>query len=169
MMRRIGLVIAFVTLAVSGYYVLAYLYWWEWNRALIAGVFFLSIEIAVAVFLVLARLRRLEQRMEKEGTFARHQRTVSILHETAPRPRSTFAWLDPKRSAAQSNVFVPILLGAGVILSGLAWVIERAARMLAAPSLERGLAAELDGLQVPPGGFLRPRDDALLLHRPVRR
>jgi hypothetical protein len=99
---------------------------------------------------------------------ARHQRTVGILRETAPPPRSTFAWLDPKRSAAQSNVFVPILLGAGVILSGMAWLIERAARAFASPSLERGLAAELEGLNPPPGGFLRPRDDALL-HHPVRR
>jgi hypothetical protein len=168
MIRRIGLTIALGTLAVSGYYVLAYLYWWEWNRALIAGVFFLSIEIAVAVFLVLDRLHRLEHRVERGEALARHQRTAAILHENAPRPRSTFAWMDPKSSAAQSNVFVPILLGAGVILSGLAWIIERAARLVAAPTLERGLAAKLDGLQVPSGGFLRPREDPSL-HRPVRR
>jgi hypothetical protein len=50
----------------------------------------------------------------------------------------------------------------------MAWVIERLARMMTAPTLERDLAAQLDGLAVPPGGFLRARSDAYL-RGPVRR
>lgn len=167
-MRRLGLAIAVVTLAVSGYYLLAYLYWWEWNRALIAGVFFLAIEIAIAIIIVLGRLSRLERRIETEGGRARRQRTLGILRDSAPAPRSTFAWLDPKSSSAQMQVFVPILLGAGIILSGLAWLIERAGRAFAGPTLERGLAAQLEGLSPTPGGFLQESDDAIL-RRPVRR
>ena len=34
-------------LVASGGYVLVYLYRWEWNRALMAGVFFLAAEIAL--------------------------------------------------------------------------------------------------------------------------
>jgi hypothetical protein len=167
MLRRIGLAIALGTLAVSGYYVLAYLYWWEWNRALIAGVFFLAIEAAIGVLLVLGRIDRLEQRIESEGRLASHHRTVDVLHSNAPPQRDRFAWLDPKRSS-QLNVFVPILLGAGVLLSGAAWLIERAARMFAAPTMERGLATQLDELAIPAGGFLRPPSEAFL-QEPTRR
>jgi hypothetical protein len=166
-LRRVGFVIATFTLAVSGYYVLAYLYWWEWNRALIAGVFFLAIEIALGALLVLGRLSKLERRIELDGRAANHRRTLDVLHETAPPPRDRFAWLDPRRSS-QLNVFVPILLGAGVLLSGLAWVVERIARVMTGPTLERDLATELDGLAIPPGGFLRGRRDAYL-RGPVRR
>jgi hypothetical protein len=166
--RRIGLAIALGTLVVSGYYVLAYLYWWEWNRALVAGVFFLAIEAAIGVLVVLGRIDRLERRLESEGRLASHRRTVDVLHSNAPPQADRFAWLDPKRSPNQLNVFVPILLGAGVLLSGAAWLIERAARMFATPTLERGLATQLDRLSVPPGGFLRPADDAFL-REPTRR
>ena len=79
-LRRVGLAIALGTLVVSGYYVLAYLYWWEWNRALIAGVFFLAIEAAIGVLLVLGRLDRLERRIESEGRLGSHHRTVDVLH-----------------------------------------------------------------------------------------
>lgn len=167
-LRRIGLAIALGTLAVSGYYVLAYLYWWEWNRALIAGVFFLAIEAAIGVLVVLGRLDRLERRIESEGRLAHHRRTVDVLHSNAPPQRDRFAWLDPKRSSGQLNVFVPILLGAGVLLSGAAWLIERAARTFASPTLERGLATQLDELSLPRGGFLRAPDDAVL-REPTRR
>jgi hypothetical protein len=165
--RRIGFAIAFVTLVLSGYYLLAYLYWWEWNRALIAGVFFLAIEGALGVFLVLGRIAALERKIELEGRSTSRLRTIDVLHTNAPPPRDRFAWLDP-RSSSQLNVFVPILLGAGVLLSGAAWIIERLARAVASPTLERDLATRLDGLAVPDGGFLRRAPDAFL-HQPVRR
>jgi hypothetical protein len=152
---------------VSGYYVLAYLYWWEWNRALIAGVFFLAIELALGVLLVLTRVARLERRIEAEGRAAQHARTLDVLRSNAPPRADRFAWLDPRRSS-QLNVFVPILLGAGVLLSGVAWLIEQVARTTSGPALERDLATRLDELSVPSGGFLRPAPDTFL-HHPTRR
>jgi hypothetical protein len=156
-LRRIGLAIGLATLVVSGYYVLAYLYWWEWNRALIAGVFFLATEIAIGALLVMQRIGRLERQIELQGRSGHHRQTLATLRDSAPRPRSTFAWLDPTRSSSL-NVFVPILLGAGVLLSGLAWLVERVVRALGNPSLERDLAARLDDIG-PPVSFLEPPSD----------
>jgi hypothetical protein len=168
MMRKFVLALGIGLLIVSGYYVLAYLYWWEWNRALIVAAFFIAIELAIAVLLLLARLDRLERRIDAAGGLHGRERTLGILRESAPPARSTFAWLDPKASAGQTHVFIPILLGAGIVLSGLAWLIERVARAWAAPSFERDLAAQLDGLRPAVGGFLHDRDGGLL-RRPVQR
>ena len=54
----------------------------------------------------------------------------------------------------QTNVFVPVLLGAGVVLSALAWVVDRLARLTAVPTMERGLARKLTTMQPEPGGLL---------------
>jgi hypothetical protein len=164
--RRIGIAIALVTLVVSGYYLLAYLYWWEWNRALIAGVFFLSVELALGIALVLSRLARIERRIELDGGAAVRHRTLDTLHAHAPARPDRFAWLDPRE--AQLQVFVPILLGAGVLLSGIAWLVERVARSVAAPTLERDLATRLDRLRMPSGGFLQPAPHGFL-RDPTRR
>jgi hypothetical protein len=164
--RRIGGAIALLTLVVSGYYVIAYLYWWEWNRALIAGVFFLATEIALFGLVMVDRIGRIERQIASEGRGAGHDRVVGTLRTSAPPHREHFAWLDPKQG--QLNVFVPILLGAGVLLSGMAWLVERLARAVATPTLERDLATKLDGMSIPAGGFLRPAD-AALLSEPHRR
>jgi hypothetical protein len=66
------------------------------------------------------------------------------------------------------NVFVPVLMGAGVLLSGIAWVVERLARATVTPVAERGLAAQLDGLALPAHGFATAERAPLdLLRGPV--
>ena len=77
------------------------------------------------------------------------------LRDHAPEPAKPFAWL----GRSQTNVFVPVLLGAGVVLSGLAWLVDRVARLTAVPSMERGLARRLNTLQPPPGGLLGEAPD----------
>jgi hypothetical protein len=47
-----------------------------------------------------------------------------------------------------------VLLGAGVVTSGLAWIVDRIARLTAVPSMERGLVRKLGSLQPPAGGLL---------------
>lgn len=49
-----------VVLAASGAYVFVYLYRREWNRAIIAGTFFLATEVALLGSAVLTRLRALD-------------------------------------------------------------------------------------------------------------
>jgi hypothetical protein len=66
---------------------------------------------------------------------------------------------------------VPVLIGMGVVASGLAWLVERLARATAGPALERGLAARLTALSWPAGGLVPDStDDPLaILERPQPR
>lgn len=164
--RRMGMVLAGATLAGSGTYVFVYLYRWEWNRAIIAGVFFLAAEMAVTTALVMARIRALEA---AQRPTAAPPEVLARLRESAPPPRDHFAWLRPQSD--RLGVFVPILMGAGFVLSGLAWIVERLARSTATPRLERRLALGLAAMALPPGHLLA-RDDAedmALLLRPGHR
>ncbi|MGH9188184.1 MAG: hypothetical protein ACRD0U_20650, partial [Acidimicrobiales bacterium] len=138
----------------AGWYVFVYLHRWEWNRALISGVIFLAAEVGLIGVLLLDRLARVERRLEDRGSRSPEPDRLVLqrLRDTAPPPHQPFAWLtrDPERL----SVFVPVLLGAGAVLSSLAWVVERLARMTSRPLLERGLARRLDSLALPPGGLL---------------
>jgi hypothetical protein len=80
-------------------------------------------------------------------------RVVRRLHEAAP-PSRILPFAGLERSSQQLSVFVPVLLGAGALLSAAAWLVERIGRMTAAPELERGLARQLESLALPPGGLL---------------
>lgn len=143
-------------------YFFVYLWRWEWNRALIAGVLFVAAEVAMAGAMILSRLRRIEDRLQ-----APDPAVLARIRETAPPARDHFEWLSPK--SGRLGVFVPVLIGMGVVASGLAWLIERLARATAGPALERGLAARLTPLAWPAGGLVPDRaDDPLaILERPV--
>jgi hypothetical protein len=78
------------------------------------------------------------------------------VREAAPPARPVFAWLAPDRT----GVFLPILLGAGVLASALAWMVEGLARATARPVLEHRLAARLGTLALPAGGLLGPAPPA---------
>ncbi len=62
-------------------------------------------------------------------------------------------------------MFIPVLLGAGAVLSGLAWVVERVARATAGRNAETGLARDLGALDLPHGGLLDGGLDPLALLR----
>jgi hypothetical protein len=139
----------------SGAYLFIYLYRWEWNRAHTAGVFLIVAEIALVAMVLDARISRLESRVSnqrKDGTNERHEsrnrRSPEIvrmhIRDVPPRSRSHFAWLRPDSSS--TNVFVPALMGAGIVMSGLAWLIERLGRATAKPALENDLARRLGPL-----------------------
>lgn len=165
--RRIGAAIGAVTLVASGSYVFVYLYRWEWNRALISGVFFLAAELALATLLLSSRMQKLAADTAAVRDEVREQRVLHHLRATAPAPRDHFAWVN---RSGQLNVFVPVLLGAGVLLSGLAWCVERLGRLTAGPAMEQGLARRLGTLAPPAGGFVPATvtDDATdLLRRPT--
>jgi hypothetical protein len=148
--RRIGLLALLVVLVAAGWYVFVYLYRWDWNRAVVSGIIFLAAEIGLLGALVLDRLSRVGRRIDELDRARDDDRVLHRLREHAPEPAKPFAWM----KGNQTNVFVPVLLGAGVVLSGLAWVVDRVARLTAVPSMERGLARQLSTLQRPPGGLL---------------
>lgn len=154
------------TLAASGSYTFVYLYRWEWNRALMSAAIFVAAEVAVMGALLSQRLKVVTRRLDAQEAGARAQRLERI-RSSAPPPRANFAWLSRPE---QMNVFVPVLMGAGVLLSGIAWAVERLARATAAPVAERALAAQLDGLALPPHGFATAGPEPLdLLRGPVGR
>jgi hypothetical protein len=170
--RRLGLLALIVTLGASGWYVFVYLHRWEWNRALISGVIFIAAELALIGTLVLERLSRLERRLDESerrsaGLAARADPAVlDRVREGAPAPPEPFAWLTKRPN--DMSVFVPVLLGAGVVFSALAWVVERVARVTARPAAERSLARKLDTLALPPGGLLPPAEQPPDLFSPLR-
>lgn len=174
--RRVSLVVAAFTMAASGWYVAVYLARWEWNRALIAGVIFVAAEIALLGVLLLDRVVRLERRLDQprrshgavsravdpaavpRADVPRHPRrdpdprVLDRLRDAAPPGRKPFAWLS--NPANHTTVFVPVLLGAGVILSAAAWAVERVGRLSGGGSIDRHLAGRLDTLALPPRGLL---------------
>lgn len=135
----------------TGAYLVVYLVRWQWNRALICGVLFIATEVLLIGRLVLQRLRSIEDRIDARlPADAVHRSLV----ETRPPPVDRFAWL--REASTRTNVFLPVLLGAGVLASALAWLVETVARRTARPALERSLVTALEPLALPSGGFLGP-------------
>jgi hypothetical protein len=138
-----------VTLAYSGAYVFVYLYRWEWNRALTAGLFFLAAEIGLAAAFLGERIRKLERRLDREpdaGDPAYTQVRARLTESSSP-GRDHFAWL--RSSAQRTNVFIPVIMGAGVILSALAWLVEKVAKTTASRAREDKLARRLLPITLP--------------------
>jgi len=147
--RRIAWAVGLVTLAYSGAYVFVYLYRWEWNRALTAGLFFLAAEIGLGVAFLGERIRKLERRLDDrpEPTDPAYAQVRERLTESAPPARDHFAWL--RSSMDRTNVFIPVIMGAGVILSGLAWLVEKVAKATAGRAREDKLAQRLIPIMLP--------------------
>jgi hypothetical protein len=145
MMRKLGLAVAAVSAGAAGVYFFIYLVRWEWNRALVSAVIFVAVEILVLGAALMGRMARLERAIETPPA----PPGAALAHLRAHRPPAgrPFAWLDPKRG--QTGVFVPVLMGAGLVVSALAWLVERVARLVARPGMEIGLAGQLDSIAYP--------------------
>lgn len=154
MIRKFGWLLGTVTLAFTGVYTIVYVYRWEWNRALFVGMMFVAVEVTAALALILRRLNQLEQRAAKGPD----PQVLARLRESAPE-RNHFAWLE--RSMTETNVFITVLLGAGVLLSGVTWIIDRIATRTALPTLEQGLARRFVGAEFPDRPLV-PSDAELL-------
>lgn len=144
MIRKIGWLLTALMLAFTGAYTIIYVYRWEWNRALFVGMLFVAVEVAAALALVLRRIKQLESRLAQAPE--QEARVASQLRATAP-VRRHFAWLE--RSMSRPSIFITVLLGAGVLLSGLTWLVDRIASRTALPTLERSLARRLQVAALP--------------------
>lgn len=151
MFRRLGYLFGFLAFASAGAYLFVYLFRWEWNRAVMAGLFFIAAEIALVAAAILERMKSIEKRIS-EIDRAEHAELLARLKETAPPPKERFAWLSEE--SGNASVFIPFLMGAGLVASGIAWVLERVARATAKPVLERSLALRLAPISMPAGGLL---------------
>ncbi|MGY1770982.1 hypothetical protein [Blastococcus sp. SYSU D00813] len=147
-MRKLSWLAGVAALVSSGGYLLVYVYRWEWHRALLVGILFLASLTGLCAALVLRRLGRLE----REVSAPHRASPTDPLHRLrqAPVDSPPFRWLgapDPDRT----YVFIPILLGGGLLLSGAAWLVERVAGSAARTGIEEDLARELRSVAFPAG------------------
>lgn len=158
-MRVVSWVVGVVTLLATGTYLFVYIYRWEWHRALLVGVLFLGCLVALTGALVLRRLAALEQRLTASAPRSDTERVLRRLSE-APVDSAPFPWLTPDR-LGQTHVFIPVLLGGGIVVSALAWLVERVAGRSARAGVEAELADELHGIAFPVAPLV-PTDGELL-------
>jgi hypothetical protein len=143
LVRLAGAAFAATVLAFSGLYVVVYLARWEWNRAIVSGIIFLAMLVMLSTFMILGRLRALLER--PAGPVAAgpvDPQVLDALHRSNEgQSAHRFDWLRP--DPTRLSVFVPVLLGTGMVLSALAYVIERVAGAVAGATLDRRTAGVL--------------------------
>ncbi len=147
MSRRIGYLVGIATLVGSGVLLFLSLFRWEWNRTLIAGMFFIAAEIGVLAAVIIERLKKIESKIA-DGT---NRDVIEVLEENPSPPKDRFAWLS---DGDNLGVFIPFLLGAGLVVSAVAWLVERVAHATATPVLDRRLAARLAPVVLPRAGLM---------------
>lgn len=157
---------------VCGAYTIIYLVRWEWNRAIIAALFFVAVELVFVAMVVVDRLRAIEARLDDLASRPSRRSSDDLvvrdaIADAAPPARDHFGWL--RDQVGRTNVFLPVLLGAGVLASALAWVVEHVARATLSPVRERRLADSLGVLRPPVGGFLDATPPAPVASHPIRR
>lgn len=158
--RLVGRTVTVAVLLASAVYLMVYLYRWEWNRAVISGVFFLGAEIVLVTSVLFARLGRLERRLEIVAPLAQSPAPPAPGTDVDVNRESPFAWLSP--ADGRLGVFVPLLMGAGVILSAVAFVVEKVSASVARVTSTRRRVDSL-GPSLPSGDLLSgPPETALL-------
>ncbi|MGW2383974.1 hypothetical protein [Streptomyces sp. NPDC001658] len=154
-MRKVAYVFGGLAAAGAGTYLVIYLYRWQWQRALICGVLLLVVEVLLLGLVTLGRLTRIEERLrdtdrrQREAEARQEDVLTRLRQPAAAREETRFRWLaDP---ADRTYVFVPVLMVTGVVLTGLAWVVQKVASATARPA-ERRLAGRLAVLAAPDPG-----------------
>jgi len=157
--KIIGWLAGIGTLLAGALYMIVSLNRWEWNRALFFGLIVLIAEVGLATGLVLRRLARLEYAANRPDPTI-----LKLLRENRPPTPDRFAWL--RDSAARDlNVFITFLVGGGVMISGIAWVVDRVASKSSSPIGDERLARQLEPISYPSGGLLL--DDITVLAQEV--
>ncbi|WP_369373521.1 anti-sigma factor [Streptomyces sp. cg36] len=135
----------------AGSYVVIYLYRWQWQRAIMCGVLLLVAEILLLGLVLLGRLSRIEERIGESDR--RHADVLARLEGLREQddPATRFRWLDDVR-VERTHVFVPVLMAAGAVLSGLARVVQKIAQSTVRPAADRRTAGRLAVLAAPPLG-----------------
>ena len=150
-MKKVVWLCASITLVAAAAYSVTSLNRWEWTRALYFGLVALFAEVGLATAVVVRKIDHAGP--NGEGDAGRERDEVrDVLRSTRPR-RRRFAWLEPEEVVSRSNVFITMLVGGGVLLSGLAWVLDKVAARTTS-SLEEGrLAGDLTSIAYPEGGL----------------
>ena len=150
-MRKLTTLVLVVTLIVAGLLAGQALYEWEWSRAMWMTTAFVAVEVALVAVLVLGRLKDLDARLDRQ---ARADPVRVRLIEARPPERDHFRWL--REELGRTNVFVTMIVGGGVILSGVLWVIDQVAQRTVTPTREGRLADDLRAIAPPEDGLVPP-------------
>ena len=152
--RFAGIALSSILLFVSGAYVIIDLARWEWNRAVISALVFLSALVVLVTMILFHQLRRVEQRLDD---LERHRQDAdtalsALRGANAQEPSRSFRWL--RQPPDRLGVFIPVLLGAGVLLSFVAYLVERIAGLFASSTVDRRTIRHLaPDLPLGPGMF----------------
>ncbi|SOC50049.1 hypothetical protein SAMN05660748_2787 [Blastococcus aggregatus] len=160
-MRKLSWIVASVALIACAGYLFVYIYRWEWHRALLVGILFLATLVGLCTGLVLRRLSAVAHRAPTRDD---HPPAALERLRAAPVESRPFPWLRPpsrSRSLDGAHIFIPVLLGGGFLVSGIAWAIERVAGSSARSGVEEQLAADLEGIAFPTTPLV-PTDAELL-------
>jgi hypothetical protein len=151
--RTIARWIAGLTVVGAGVTMLRELAEWEWHRALVAGTFTLIAEVALATSLILDRMAKMPSAAVPTPSTAEREERFTARLGGAREHRDHFAWM---RDPSRVGVFVPLLMGAGVLMSGLAWLVERVSSRSTGRIADRRLARRIARV-LPEAGPLVPR------------
>jgi hypothetical protein len=152
--KTIAWLAGIATVVAAAAYMVVSLNRWEWNRALFFGLILLIAEVGLCTGLILRKLGRIE---------AVDPETLQVLRDHRGEPADRFAWM--KESSTQLNVFITFLVGGGVLLSGVAWLVDRLASKTTTPVGEERLAKDLEAIAYPRGGLVV--DDMTVLAQDV--
>lgn len=146
LVRGVSLALASVVLGVSGLYVIVDLIRWEWNRATLSALVFVAALIVVVAMVVMRELRRLGEQIGRSVAGESARLDDAAVHSALTRHSAEvadrhFRWLAARPD--RLGVFVPVLLGAGVIVSFLTYVIERLSSAVASGTVDRATVRAL--------------------------
>ena len=147
-MRFLSWAVGVLTLLATGGYLFVYIYRWEWHRALLVGLLFLATLVALATALLLRRLGAVERRVAAAPSSAASSSQALRRLQEAPERGRPFPWLGAD-DLSRTPVFIPVLLGGGLVVSAVAWGVERLAGRSARAGVEAELAGELHLLAFP--------------------
>lgn len=161
-MKTVAWLAATATLVAAAVYTVVSLARWEWNRALFFAIVLVAAEVGLGLALVLRRLARVEALVTDLP--APDPGVRRALRDTRDQ-QERFAWLqvDPTDVVGRTHVFITLLVGGGVILSGGAWLLDKLATRTVDPRREQRLGRELDAIAYRPGLLV---DEVDVLARP---
>lgn len=157
-MKAIAWLAGVATLLFGAAYMVISLNRWEWNRALFFGLVVLIAEVGLVGALILRRLGQPGRTGDHDDI---DPAVLAALRDTRPPRPNRFEWLEPNRP----SVFITFLVGGGVIISGIAWLVDRIAANTSTPAGEEKLARQLGPISYPRGGLLV--DDVTVLAQAV--